>query len=236
MPTPRRLATLLTAALLAAPVLSSCSGEDEDGADERTPQEVLAEAGTTLTESSGVELELSTDDLPAEVTGITRATGTATNAPAFEGTISVVLSGQQVDVPVIAVDDEVHAQLPFTQGWNLVDPEDYGAPDPAGLVDGDDGFPALLALTEGVEEGESVRGGTDNTEILTTYTGTVPGAAMKKVIPSSADSAFDVEWQITDDGELRRADLTGVFYAGSDEMTYTVTFDDYGTTRDITAP
>ena len=40
----------------------------------------------------------------------------------------------------------------------------------------------------------------------------------------------------TEDGELRRADLTGVFYAEGEEMTYTVTFSDYGTDKDITAP
>lgn len=236
MPAPRRLATLVTAALLAAPLLASCSDDKKSTAAESSPEEVLAQAATTLSETSGVALELSTDNLPAGVTGITKATGTATNAPAFEGTISVVISGQQVDVPVIAVDDTVYAQIPFTPGWNVVDPEDYGAPDPAGLVDGQDGFPALLGVTEGAETGETVRGGADNTEILTTYTGTVPGTAMEKVIPSSAGDSFDVEWQITEDGELRQADLTGVFYPRSEEMTYTVTFDDYGTTKDITKP
>ena len=43
-------------------------------------------------------------------------------------------------------------------------------------------------------------------------------------------------YTITDDDELREATLTGVFYPDSDEMTYTVTFDDYGTEKDITAP
>ncbi len=61
-----------------------------------------------------------------------------------------------------------------------------------------------------------MRGGEDNDEILTTYTGTVPGEAMESVIPSSAGDSFDVEWQITDDGELRKATLTGVFYPQTD--------------------
>ena len=63
---------------------------------------------------------LSTDNLPAGVTGITKASGVATATPAFDGTITVVLSGQSVDVPVIAVDGKVHAQIPFTPGWNAV--------------------------------------------------------------------------------------------------------------------
>ena len=36
--------------------------------------------------------------------------------------------------------------------------------------------------------------------------------------------------------ELRSAELTGVFYEDSDPMTYVVTFEDYGTEKDITAP
>ena len=41
---------------------------------------------------------------------------------------------------------------------------------------------------------------------------------------------------ITDDGELREATFVGVFYPDSEEMTYTVSFEDYGTEREITAP
>jgi lipoprotein LprG len=97
----------------------------------------------------------------------------------------VVISSQSVDVPVIAVGGVVYATLPFTDGWQDVDPSEYGAPDPAALISADSGFSSLLGVTTDLEEGDSVRGGADNTEILTTFTGTVPGAAMKKVIPSS---------------------------------------------------
>ena len=79
---------------------------------------------------------------------------------------------------VIAVDDKVFAQLPFTPGWNKVYLKEYGAPDPSNLV-GEDGFAGLLEQTESPKAGESVRGGADNTEILTTYTGTVPGSSIK---------------------------------------------------------
>ncbi|MCD6640066.1 MAG: LppX_LprAFG lipoprotein [Nocardioides sp.] len=238
MPLPRagsRLAPVLLSAALLVTSLGACSGK-ESPAEERSPDEVLALAADHLTETSGVELALTTEDLPSGVSGIKSAIGTATSAPAFEGTIAVVVGGTPVDVPVIAVDDVVHAQLPFTNGWNVVDPTEYGAPDPSGLIDPDDGFPGLLGLTEDATEGESVRGGADNDEILTTYDGTVPGPAMAKVIPSATGDSFDVQWQVADDGELRKAVLTGVFYADTPEMTYTVTFADYGTEKDITAP
>ncbi|MDZ5661947.1 LppX_LprAFG lipoprotein [Nocardioides sp. S-58] len=236
--TSRRLATALAGVLLAVPTLAACAGDDGGGSEEaesQTPEEILAEASTRLTETSGVDLTLSTPSLPDGVSGITRAAGTLTQAPAFDGSITVVFAGQTVDVPVIAVDDTVYAQLPFTPGWNEVDPKEYGAPDPSGLI-GQDGFAGLLGLTDSPKAGESVRGGSNNSEVLTTYSGTVPGDAMDAVIPSSSGDTFDVEWQVTDDGELRKATLTGVFYPRTDPMTYTVDFADYGTEKDITAP
>lgn len=238
MRTSPRLATAAAAVLLALPTLAACSGDDgagDGGEAGPTPEEVLADAADTLAGTSGLELSLSTDALPEGVSGITRAVGTITDAPAFDGSITVVFAGRTVDVPVIAVDDTVYAQLPFTLGYDEVDPREYGAPDPSGLI-GEDGFAGLLGLTVSPEAGESVRGGTDNAEVLTTYSGTVPGDAMGAIIPSSAGDSFDVEWQVTDDGELRTATLTGVFYPGAEEMTYTVELADYGTEKDITAP
>ncbi len=234
---PGRLVAAVTLALLTAPTLAACSGEDSKAAaEEKAPEEVLAEASAKLTETSGVELDLSTGALPEGVSGIAKAAGTITDAPAFDGTISVVFAGQTAEVPVIAVDGLVYAQLPFTDGaWQKVNPKEYGAPDPAALI-GADGFPGLLTLTEGPEAGTSVRGGADNSEILTTYSGTVPGDAMDAVIPSSSGDSFDVEWQINDDGELRTATMTGVFYPRAEPMTYTVEFADYGTELEITAP
>ncbi|GEP37262.1 hypothetical protein NPS01_09250 [Nocardioides psychrotolerans] len=231
-----RLAPLaLTGALLLA--VSGCSGGDEESpaAADQTPEEVLALAKSTLDETSGLQLTLSTDDLPDGVTGILEASGVGTNAPAFEGSITVSLSGQAFEVPVVAVDGLVYAELPLTSGYQEVDPGEYGAPDPAGLVSPESGFSSLLPETTGVEEGESIRGGANNDEILTAYTGTVAGSVVENIIPG-ASGDFDATYTVTEDGELREAVLTGEFYAGEDSMTYTVGFDDYGTQQDITAP
>jgi lipoprotein LprG len=233
---PRPLATALVGGVLGVLLLAGCSGGDTAAAGDQSPEEVLATAADTLATTSGVELTLATDDLPSGVSGILRADGVATSKPAFEGDITVLFAGQSVEVPVVAVDGVVHAQLPFTSGYQEIDPGDYGAPDPARLVSKDAGFGSLLGVTEDVEEGDSVRGGADNTEVLTTYTGTVPGAAMKKVIPSASGEDFDAEYLVSQEGELRQAVLTGVFYPDSAEMTYTVDLAEYGTTRDIVAP
>jgi lipoprotein LprG len=217
--------------------LTACSGGDDSGSktDDQTPEQVAATAQQKLTETSGVQLTLSTSDLPAGINGIQKAVGVATDAPAFDGKLTVTLSGQSFEVPVIAVDDKVYAQIPLTPGWSDVDPEDYGAPDPAGFLSPDDGFAAILGAATGLKKGDSVRGGANNDEILTTYSGSVPGTVVDRVIPGAAGD-FTLSTQITDDGELREMDLTGVFYKGAAANTYTVGFEDYGTTKDIAKP
>lgn len=230
----RRVAALAVAALSTL-VLSSCSDDSPSATDGKTPEEVLAAARQALDETSGLSLALTTDDLPDGVTGVQKATGVATRAPAFDGSITVVLNGQPFVVPVISVDGTVNVQLPLTPGWQDIDPADYGAPDPAQLMSADHGFSALLTATTDVEEGDSVRGGANNSEVLTEYTGSVPGDAVQVISPE-ASGDFDATYTIADGGELREAELTGVFYEDSDPMTYTVTFDDYGTEKDIKAP
>jgi lipoprotein LprG len=229
----RGLVAVLVASLTLA--AGGCS-KDKPAAQDKTPQEVMQLAQSKLDDTSGLDISLTTDDLPEGVQGLSAATGVATNAPAFDGTITVVIGGTDVPVPVIAVDGKVYAQIPLTTGWSDVDPGDYGAPNPAELVTPDKGFAALLPATTELEKGESSRGGEDNKEILTVYTGQVPGDAMKKVIPSSSGDSFEATYSVSDNGELREAKFTGVFYPDSDSMTYSVTFENYGTTKSISAP
>jgi lipoprotein LprG len=231
----RRAVLACAAGVLIAPVVGGCTSADGSNETHLTAQQVLAAAKKQLDETSGVALSLSTSDLPDGVTGIEKAQGTGTHAPAFDGTITVVLSGQAFEVPVVAVDRKVYVQLPLTTGWQDIDPSEYGAPDPAQLMSPDRGFSSLLPATTGLEQGKSVRGGTDNKEVLTTYTGTVGAETVKNVIPT-ASGDFDAAYTVTSDHQLRTATLTGVFYKSSPSMTYTVTFDSYGTQKDITKP
>ncbi|GAB2752291.1 LppX_LprAFG lipoprotein [Nocardioides pakistanensis] len=218
--------------LLAVLALSGCTSDAQE--DETTPEEVLAAAKTKLDETSGVRIDLSTEELPKGVDGILSAEGVGTHAPAFEGDLEVAVGGFPADVPVVAVDGKVYAKLPFTTKFVEVDPAAYAAPDPAGLMDPDEGLSSLLTSAEGVEEGEQVRDGED---VLSGYTATVPGEVVASIIPSaSADSDFDATFTVDDEGRLREAVLTGPFYPETDAVTYTVGFASYGTTADITAP
>jgi lipoprotein LprG len=235
-PSRRRTRLFLAAcAALMAGAVAGCGEDQQSVSDERSLDEVMELAKTTLDETSGVSLSLKTTDLPAGVTGIREATGVGVHPPAFDGSLTVVLSGTEFNVPVIAVDDTVYAQIPLTPGWSDVDPADYGAPDPARLMSPDAGFSALLPATEDLEEGESVRGGEDNREVLTEFTGTAPDDAVRNILPG-AEGDFDATYTITADGELREAVLTGVFYPNTESMTYTIGFEDYGTEKKITAP
>jgi lipoprotein LprG len=236
MPTRVRATAPLVAAVLVGAVaaLGACTAE-EPGEQEPTPEEVLADAKEQLDETSGVALDLVAEDFPEDLSGLVAADGVATHAPAFEGTLTVVVQGATVDVPVVAVDDAVHAELPLVPGWTVLDPAEYNAPDPAALLDPESGFSSLLPATEDLEQGETVRGGEDNDEVLTEYTGVVPGEAVTAIIPS-AEGEFDATFSITDDGQLREMTLAGEFYPDTESLTYRIGFDDYGTDRDIVAP
>ena len=232
--TPTRALAVLA---LSATLLTGCVGQDDGNdpvGDERSPQEVMEMAKETLDETPGVELDI-TGDLPSGVTGLAAATGTGTHDPlAFEGKVSVS-AGFTLDVDVIAIADEVWIALPG-QDYAEADPADYNAPNPAALFDPETGLSRLLVKTDGLEKGEEVRGGADNAETFTEYTGTVPASEVEAIIPSATGDDFQVAYKISSDGQLREARVTGEFYPGSDDVTYTIELDGYGTEKDIKAP
>ncbi|HSE55801.1 MAG TPA: LppX_LprAFG lipoprotein [Nocardioidaceae bacterium] len=218
--------------LAAALVLSGCTSDARENSD--SPEEVLAAAKTTLDETSGVRVSLSTEKLPPTVDGILEAEGVGTHDPAFEGDLKVASGGVTADVPVIAAQGKVFAKLPFTTRYVEVDPAAYAAPDPAGLMEPEGGLSSLLTAAEDVEEGRQVRSGED---VLASYKGTVPGDAVASVIPSaSADQPFEATFTVDEQDRLREAVLTGPFYPEADDVTYTITFEEYDTSADITLP
>ena len=237
LPAPGRL-RLLTVPLvlgLALAGLAACSDDSDQGGGD--PEAALAAAKTSLDETSGVDISLKTEDLPNGVTGISSATGTGVHPSAFEGTFKLSVSGLPADADVIAVDGTTYAKNSLLlPDWTEIDPSDYGAPDPAKLMDPDGGFSGLLSSATEVKAGDSVRGGEDNKEILTEYTGTISSDAVAALVPA-AEGDFSFTYTISDDDELREAVLKGAFY-GADEgdVTYTLGLDNYGTEKEITAP
>ena len=80
----RRLVPVFLAGLLLTSGCGGGSGSDDD------PATALKTAQQKLEETSGVSVSLTTDDLPEGVQGLKSASGTLTDAPAFDGTLGVV--------------------------------------------------------------------------------------------------------------------------------------------------
>jgi lipoprotein LprG len=213
--------------------LAACSGGGGGGSVE-TPEQVLGQAKDALDQTSGVTLSLTTGALPDKVDGILEATGIATHAPAFTGDLTVVVDGLDVEVPVVSVDGRVYAKLPFTVDFAEVNPEDYGAPDPAQLMDPDTGLSAWLTEATGIEEAGRSR---DGRLVLSSYRGSLSGDVVDASIPSAdANADFPVTFRIDEDGRLRSVKVSGPFYGSKGTVDYTVGVDDYGTQKNITRP
>jgi lipoprotein LprG len=228
----RRAPALLLALVLPLAVLSGCSGGKDKA--EASPAQTLAAAKKHLDATTGVRIGLSTATLPAGVNGLLFADGVGTHDPAFDGKIKVSAGGITADAAVVAVTGKVFAKLPFTSKFVAIDPRDYGAPDPADLMNDDGGLSSLLTAATDVKRGDQVREGKT---VLDSYTATVPGKAVAAVIPSASRSAdFKGTFTVTDTDQLAKAVLSGPFYPKAKDVTYTITFADYGTKKDITAP
>lgn len=226
---------LALAAVLLTAGLTSCSGGEKDEGDKVDGTAVLAEAKKQLDATSGVHLSLTTPELPDGVSGVLSAEGDLTRAPAFQGELKVLFSGLTATVPVISVGGKVYAKIPPLQvRWEEVDPGDYQAPDPAGLIDPDKGVPAWLSEATNVEQGKKER---DGKTVVTLYTATVPGEAVASAIPTAvAERSFDAEFRIDDDGRLVGGTFTGPFYGAGGDVVYDLKVSDYGLDKDIKAP
>jgi lipoprotein LprG len=232
---------LLTSTLAATLVLlagTACSGGDAGKPEGDTPKDVLAHAKELLDATSGVELELTSSGLPEGGTGVllVGGNGTAMHPASFEGTLKLRAFGMVDDAEVIAVDGTVYAKVGLLgPDFNEVDPDRLGFPDPSVLLAESGGVSDLLVETSSVEEGESVRGGENNSEVLTEYTGTLLPGDVQRIIPS-ATGDFDVRYEIDSEGRLHSAELTGEFYPGEKPVTYTIDIVKYDVEKEITAP
>ncbi len=221
----------LAAGLLAVLLLASagCGGSDQQA--DRPPTNRLAAAKRAFDRSPALQISLATHDLPRSVAGLLSADGTGTHQPAFKGEIKVVQSGLSLTVPVVAVGSKTWAKLGI---WQRVDPTQYNAPDPAGLMSLTHGLSSILTGATGV--GKAVtkrRGSTTVTEIGAK----VPGQLMARIVPSADRNAlFDATFTLDKAGRLVAMVLSGSFYPSADDTTYTFSFTGYGSKSTVRAP
>lgn len=229
------LAAAIATSLL---VLPACSGGDSGKPAGATPAEVLATAAQKLDDTSGVDLSLSSAGLPASASGflLVGGSGTAVHPDSFQGRLQIKALGMTADAEVIATDGKVWIKNDLLgPGFKQVDPAQYGVPDPAQLLAAEGGIPDLLPETAELEEGESIRGGVDNKDVLTEYTGVLTQAQISKVLGMGSGD-FKVRYEVDQSGYLRTVEVTGVFYEGEPSVTYTVDIEKYDVTKAITAP
>ena len=234
--TPRAVApsSLIALALAASMFVAGCGGEERRRPTQPTPTEVMQTAKKKFDDASSVHIALSTTSTPSSGNGVLGATGDVTHDPAFKGDVKVVLSGLTATVPITSVDGKVYAKLPLQTKYSVIDPGEYGAPDPADFADPENGLSGLLTKIDGLKKGSKKRSGDT---IVTTYTGNLPGAAVKKIIPSaSAKQTYKTSVGIDDKGYAKTVKVTGTFFTGNDDVTYDVKFDSYDKGVKITAP
>jgi lipoprotein LprG len=214
-------------------LVAACTS-DAGGDDSRSVGEVLAAAKKNFDEAQSVHLTLATESEPSSGNGVLGADGTLTHQPAFEGTVNVLLGGFNAEVPVVSVDEQVHAKLPLTTSYEVIKPSEYGSPDPADFADPEAGISGLLLeLQDPTRSGEMREG----EKVLTSYTGTLPGSFVDRIIPSAdADGTYQAVVGIDDEDRLTTVRMTGDFFSGGGDETYDMTFDAYDENVTIAVP
>ncbi|SDP49366.1 lipoprotein LprG [Pedococcus dokdonensis] len=220
-------------AVLVALTLVGCSKDKEAPAKEGTPAEQLAAARTNLEKSPAVTFTLNATGLPSKAIGVSAAKGTGLfTPPSFKGTLNATVGGVTGTVDVIAVEQDVYMKF-FTPGYNKIDPKTYGAPNPAQLFDTQTGITSLIGKTQAPARAGQVR---DGSEVLTTFTGKVPGDAVADLFVIGVRSGtFDVTYGVTTEKQLRTVVLKGPFYEGS-TSTYNLRLTSLATPVAITRP
>ena len=222
---------LLALVLLAGPGMTACSGDEP----EESAAELLQRAKTTLDEAESAHFVLDSEGAPSSGTLLVGGEGDIARPAAFDGTLQVMALGSTLDLEVVSIDGTVYAQLPFTSGFSVVDPAQFGFGDPGELLDPDTGISQLLAEAGSAELGEERR---VDGEVVREVTAELPGELVQRVLNTEelaepVQARFSV---VEDSGELRRAELTGPFFAEDEEATYTLELSDFGADVDITAP
>lgn len=216
MRTRHLIAVLIAAAL----VLAGCSGSSGGKTDPSKLAARLAAAKKTIDTAETINISLATSKLPSGVTGLLSAKGVGNHTPAFKGKVVVNTGGTSLGADVVALGGKVYAKTSFAPVFLSIDPASLKAPDPASLLDADNGITQILVKTEKLTDGGKSRDGSD---VLTTIKGTLPGSVVRTIIPS-ADAAknFTVTYRLAAKDVLRDVTLVGKFYPNGGNVTYTV--------------
>jgi LppX_LprAFG lipoprotein len=227
----RTAASLLALALVAVPSLTACGSD----APAESAADLLAHAKRTLDGTDTLHFVLDSEGAPKTGTELVGGQGDIARPASFEGTLQVLAMGATVDLSVVSVDRTVYAQLPFSSGFTVVDPAQFGFGDPGALIDPDTGISQLLSSADSAKLGDERR---VNGEVVREVTARLPGDLVGQLLTSEDPSRpVDARFSVAvDSGELLRAELTGPFFDPEKDGTYTLQLSDFGADVQITAP
>jgi lipoprotein LprG len=230
----RALSAAVAVAATALLGTAGCSGGSA-AAPQVPPSQRLAAAKRVLDEARYVQLTLSSKDVPADVNGVTGATGVgvvSSTEPRFKGSITGTVKGIAGTVDLICIGDAAYMKF-FTPDYVETDLATLGAPNPSVFFNPDKGVSTLLTDASDPAKGEQIRSGD---EVLDRYTGTVPGSRIKQLFMlGDGTGTFTVTFGITAKDQLRTAVMTGAFF-DTTTATYTLRLTSYGTAVEITRP
>ena len=230
----RLLATLfLSLTLLFS---AGCGSKSDSGnkSREAAARAAMTKAKKLFDEAKSVRLALTTDSTPKSGTGVLGADGVLTHQPGFDGHVKIQLNGLTANIPVVSVNNKVYAQLPLFPKPAVINPAEYGAPNPADFADPNTGISSLLNELTGLKEIGKKR---DGKLVLTMYSGSVPGSKVRAIIPSANEATrYPTEIGIDGDGYIVTINVSGEFFADMGDVTYDMRLTDYNKPVTVKAP
>jgi hypothetical protein len=220
-------------ALTALVTVTGCSGGSDAG--QAGPTAQLTAARTALDGTKSLHFTLTSADVPAGGTRLMAGEGLVARPNAFQGKLAVQLNDNKVTIDLVSVGGKVYAKLPFSDAFQVTDPASFGLSDPANLIDATTGISRMFGELTGVTAKGEQRIGND---VVTEIDGSLPGSLVDDLL-TSADPAKPVQAKLfitTSTHQLRRVVLTGPFFEKTQDSTFNLLLDQYGTPVTITAP
>lgn len=231
----RRRSFLTSVAVLAAVGLTGCTSSSgpkpTDAA--QTPTQLLEKARDTMNATSGVHVNMVGKDIPKDSNAVLSAKGDATPAtPAWQGNVNLQFNGTSLQVPVVAIKDDMWAQIFGSE--QKIDPAKYKVPNPASFFDKEHGLGSLLGKVTDAKFGDEKRVGK---VIVQTVSGSISAADVHSVFSIGPQTGkYDFTFGVDEaTNQLLTMTINGPFYTNAN-ASYDVSFDSYGQTVDIKAP
>jgi hypothetical protein len=235
LPRRRSRSALRVVGVLTVIVLAGCSGSKKSTAGATDSADQLARARASLASAATVHFTLTSTNVPTNGTRLVDGEGVIVRPAQFEGTLSILLNGSKVSVDLISAGGQVYAKLPFSSGFQVTKPADFGLSDPAKLIDPTTGIARMFSELTGVTDQGQERIGDD---VVTQLNGSLPGTLVDALL-TDADPAQPVKAELyitTSTHQLRRVVMTGPIYTKGVDSTFNVLLDRYSAPATVTAP